>query len=218
MGIEKLFVVIVPPGTKPKKDGLIWTELETKIANKLNQAGIKVAPWIAGNILNIDELRVYIDMLKLEDSQQYVFRVQTSLARMVDLPKHRFHIKADVWKTKPTMHAVSIQAMPDAVTNVVLEQAEAYIHAYLAASPSDKQPSDARTSDTVSMTAPKKQTKPATKSVVAEYKYVASKNSKVFHKSECIWAGRIKPQNLTGYNSRAEAKKAGKRPCKRCKP
>lgn len=212
--IEHFMVVIVPPDAEPNKDGLVWKELEAKIINKLNEAGIKIMPGIAGNILNIDELRVYIDMLKLTDSQQYVFCIQTSLARMVNLPQHRFHIKADVWKTKPAMHAVSVQTMPDAVTNVVLEQVEAFIYAYLAANPSSKRSSDANDISIVL----KAQVKPIAKSTVAKYEYVASKNSKVFHKPDCSSARRIKPENLTGYNSRAEAIKAGKRPCKICKP
>ena len=212
--IEHFMVVIEPPDAEPNKDGLVWKELEAKIINKLNEAGIKIMPGIAGNILNIDELRVYIDMLKLTDSQQYVFCIQTSLARMVNLPKHRFHIKADVWKTEPAMQAVSVQTMPDAVTNVVLEQVEAFIYAYLAANPSSKRPSDANDISIVL----KAQVKPVAKSTAAKYEYVASKNSKVFHKPDCSSARRIKPENLTGYNSRAEAIKAGKRPCKRCKP
>jgi len=213
--IEHLMVVIEPPDAELNKDGLFWKELEAKIINKLNEAGIEIMPGIAGNILNIDELRVYIDMLKLTDSQQYVFCIQTSLARAVYLEKQRHLLfKADVWKTEPAMQAVSVQSMPAAVTNVVLEQAEAFIHAYLAANPSSKRSSDANDISIVL----KAQVKPVAKSTAAKYGYVASKNSKVFHKPDCSSARRIKPENLIGYNSRAEAIKAGKRPCKRCKP
>jgi len=112
------------------------------------------------------------------------------------------------------VQAVSVKDMPTVVTNVTLEQAEAFIHAYLAANPSSKRPSDANDISIVL----KAQVKPVAKSTVVKYEYVASKNSKVFHKPDCSSARRIKPENLTGYNSRAEAIKAGKRPCKRCKP
>ena len=88
----------------------------------------------------------------------------------------------------------------------------------LAANPPGKQPSDAGTSGTDSLTATEKQTKPAAKSAVAGYKYIASKNSEVFHKPKCSSAKRIKPENLVGYNSKEEVIKAGKRPCKWCKP
>jgi len=218
-GIEKLHVFIVPPDSEPNKDGLVWRELEAKVINKLNEAGIKIMPGIAGNILNIDELRVYIDMLKFADSQQYVFRVQASVSREVRLARtSNFSLRADVWKTEPVMQAVSAENMPAKVTNVVLEQVEAFICAYLIANPPDKQPADARTTDTVSQTAQRQQARPAAKPLVAKYNYVASKNSKVFHKPECSSAKRILPKNLVGYNSRDEALKAGRRPCKQCKP
>ena len=218
-GIEQLYVVIVPPDAEPNKDGLVWRELEAKVINKLNEAGIKIMPGIAGNILNIDELRVYIDMLKFADSQIYVFRIQISLARAVYLAKDSsWSIKADVWKVGPAMQAISVQDMPAEVTNVVLEQVEAFICAYVVANPPDAKVTDARTTDTVSQTAQRQQAKPAAKPAVAKYEYIASKNSKVFHKPECSSAKRILPKNLVGYNGRDEALKAGKRPCKQCKP
>ena len=48
--------------------------------------------------------------------------------------------------------------------------------------------------------------------------FVSSKNSKIFHKPDCSSAARISKENLVGYNSRADALAAGKRPCKICKP
>ena len=74
------------------------------------------------------------------------------------------------------------------------------------------------TNEADSLTASEKRTKPGDTSARAEYKYVASQSSKVFHKPECRWATRIKPENLVGYNSKDEVIKAGKRPCKQCKP
>jgi sugar phosphate isomerase/epimerase len=87
-----------------------------------------------------------------------------------------------------------------------------------ASNPQGKQSSDAETSQTDSLTATEKQTKPAAEPVVAEYRYVASKNSSVFHRPQCRWAKKISPKNLVNYNSRDEAMQAGKRPCKQCKP
>jgi len=51
-----------------------------------------------------------------------------------------------------------------------------------------------------------------------EWNYVASKNSKVFHKPDCKWARKIKPGNLIGFKSREEASRSGKRPCRSCEP
>ena len=236
-GIEKLYVVIVPPDTGPKKDGLVWKELDKLVRDKLKNAGITIAeddvdkinPDLAKVLkkrlnsvrnlkfrsVNIPELRVDIEMLKLKGSQQYVFRIQIALSRLVYLAKDSsWSIKADVWKVEPPMQAISVQNMPAVVTDVVLEQVDAFIAAYCAANPPGTRPS-ATNDITVK---PEKLTKPDAKRAVAEYKYMASKNSKVFHKPECRWVKRIKPANLVGYNSRNEAIEAGKRPCKMCKP
>jgi len=51
-----------------------------------------------------------------------------------------------------------------------------------------------------------------------EWKYVASKNSKVFHKPDCKWAKKINPKNLIGFKSREDAVNSGRRPCKSCRP
>jgi len=215
-GIEEFYVDIVPPDSEPNKDGLVWEKLQARVANKLKEAGVR---YVKPRSLPTPELRIYIDMLKLIDSQKYVFRIQTTLARTVTLPAQRnLHLPADVWKTEPVMQAVSAENMPAIATSVVLEQVEAFICAYVVANPPDKQPADARTTDTVSQTAQRQQAKPAAKPAVAKYEYIASKNSKVFHKPECSSAKRILPKNLVGYNSRDEALKAGKRPCKQCKP
>ena len=45
-----------------------------------------------------------------------------------------------------------------------------------------------------------------------------SKNSKIYHYPTCKWAQKIKPSNLVKFNSPEEAIKAGKVPCKICRP
>lgn len=117
------------------------------------------------------------------------------------------------WKQDPLAVAKAGLAKMKAAVNKALGGSYS-----LAANPLGKQSSDGRTSGADSLTATEKQTKPSAKSAVAGYGYVASKNSKVFHKPDCRWAKRIKPENLVGYSSRDEAIKAGKRPCKQCKP
>jgi hypothetical protein len=210
-GIEELYVFIVQPDGEPNKDGLVWEELRSKVERTLKEAGVKAR---ALTPFPRPYLRVYIDMLKLPDSQKYAFRIQTSLARTVILPMQRnLHLQADVFKTRPVMQSASVQNMPAKVTDVVLEQVEAFVHAYLAANPKGLPSADVN--DIVATkTEP---VRPAVKSTSARYQYVASKNSKVFHSANCSSAKRIKPKNLVGYN-RDEAIKAGKRPCKLCKP
>jgi len=195
-------------------------DIHEKVERKLDEGGIKIYPRPFGdaNIKppRVPEIRIDIGTLKLEDFQQIVFRIQTSLARTVCLKEEQqLFFKADVWKTEPVMQVVSVESMPAKVTGVVLEQVEAFIYAYLAANPQGAQPADVN--EVTAVIAPTT-AKRAVKPKVGEYQYVASKNSKVFHRPDCTLAKRIKPKNLVGYNSRNDAIKAGKRPCKICKP
>jgi hypothetical protein len=48
--------------------------------------------------------------------------------------------------------------------------------------------------------------------------YVGSRTSMTFHKAGCPHARRIKPENLIGFKTVEEAIRAGRKPCKTCKP
>ncbi len=206
-GIDKLNIAILRSNIEPNVDGLNWAELETKIIDKLNKADVNLISGVSDSIPSIPELRIYTNALKLEDSKQYVFHIQTSLARVVRLAEGQSPVfKVNLWQANPVMHAVSEEDMTAEVTNLVLEQVDFFIHAYQAANPPGQQ------------TTLEKQTEPSDESAVAEHKYVASKSSNIFHKPECRWAKNISPENLVEYKSRDEAIKAGKRPCKSCKP
>ena len=80
-GIDKLHVVVLRSGTKPDKDVPFFKQLETVVKEKLHQTGIELDTPTADNIVSIPELRIYISMLNLEDSQQRVFHIRTALAR-----------------------------------------------------------------------------------------------------------------------------------------
>jgi len=238
-GIEQLYVVIKAPDSEPNKDGLVFKKLQEKVKSKLESAGLKIAKddvpkkfetilkkrfekngkkqaHLKFRSINIPELRVDINMLKLQDSKWHVFHIQTSLAAKVLLGQDpsRF-LKAAVWKVEPAMQAVAAQKMPAKVTEEVLEQIDAFVLAYIVANMAREQTPEA---NDVGTAIQKEPVKPLSQLQFAKYKYVASKNSKVFHRPDCTWAKRIKPKNLVGYNTRQEAIRAGKRPCKICKP
>jgi hypothetical protein len=47
-------------------------------------------------------------------------------------------------------------------------------------------------------------------------RYPANKDTMVYHEPGCTWAGKIKPENLIGFNSPQEAETAGYRHCEKC--
>ncbi len=48
--------------------------------------------------------------------------------------------------------------------------------------------------------------------------FVGSKSSETFHRRACQHVERIKPENLVSFSTTGEAEKAGRKPCKTCKP
>lgn len=225
-GLEELYVLVALTDSEPNKNAQLCKEIETQIENKLKDAGIKLLPslYLGQRVipLGIPTLKVEIGMLKLNDSQQYVFHVQMSLSRMVHLAKQpKLDLMADVWKTEPVMEATSIEDAPAKINEIVLQQVNIFIESYYIARTQVSQPPDVNETVPLGMAKsikpPDRQTVPA-KPVAVQYKYVASKNSQVFHRPDCSSARRINPENLIGYNTPDEAIQSGKRPCKRCKP
>ena len=218
-GIDKLHIVIWRFGSMKEKDETFIKQLEADVKEKLRLAGIELDTKPAENILIIPELRIYINVLSLQDSQQCVFRVRTALARAVCLKDEQNPVfKADLWQTLPAMQAATEQEMPDKVTNIVMEQVDAFISIYKATRITGIRSKDTGTSENVISENPAGQVEKDVNPAVPEYNYVASESSNIFHKPDCRWAQNISKENLIKYKSREEAVKAGKRPCKTCNP
>jgi hypothetical protein len=211
-GIKEISVSIVHPAVEPNTYNLSFEELQGKIISKLNEANMPAKPLAS---LPVPALKVNIAVLRVGDSQEYVFHIQTSLEREVILPVQKnLGLSAEVWKTEPVMRMSSAEDMPAVITSIVTEQVEAFIAAHMAANSKRSEP--AKADNTKAGTT--KVEKSIVKQTASQAKYVASKNGKVFHTADCGSAARIKPENLVTYNSREEAERDGKRPCKICKP
>jgi len=214
-GIEKLCVSLEPPDIALDKAGFVWGKLNEKIESRLETAGIHGLPSAQGaaQAAGPAEIRIDVDMVELAELNLFVFHIQTLLTRQLLLDKSASRsVKADIWKTEAVMKPVKVEDMPSAVTETILEQVDAFVGCHKIANPNGVSTADANAAVVV------EPLKPAFRNPAAGHKYVASKNSKVFHRPDCPWAERIKPQNLVVYNSRQAALHSGKRPCKRCKP
>jgi len=211
--IDKLHVAVLRYGERSSEDISVWKQLEAKIKEKICEAGIELETATADNILSISELRFYVSMLSLEDSQQYVFHIRTALARSVCLKDEQNPVfKSDIWQTIPVMQTTSAENMPVKLTDIVLEQVDGFVNIFKATNPPGKQLTDESINENDSSILTEKQVD------AVEHKYVASKSSVIFHKLGCRWAQNISKENLVTYNSKDEAIKAGKRSCKTCNP
>ena len=212
-GIDMLYVAVLQYGSKQDKNVQFYKQLEENVKERLRLAGIKLETPTADHILSIPELRIYISTLGTEYTQQHVFHIRTTLARAVCLKdKQNPVFKSDIWQAIPVMQAISGENTPDKITDIVLEQIEDFIKIYKATNPPGKKLSDERINENNASMAPEKQIN------AVENKYVASNSSNIFHKPECRWAQNISQRNIITYNSKDEAIKTGKRPCKTCNP
>jgi hypothetical protein len=211
--IDILHALLIQYGSKQDKDVQFYKQLEEDVKKRLRRAGIKLDTPTANNILSISELRIYISTLGIEDSQQHVFHIRTTLARSVCLKdKQNPVFKSDIWQTIPVMQTVSAENMPATITDVVMERVDGFIKIYKATNPTGKQLTDEGINETESSVSSEKEID------AIEHKFVASNSSDIFHKPNCRWAQNISQSNLVTYKSREEAIKAGKRPCKTCNP
>ena len=221
--IRELNVFIEYPDNEPNISNLPWREIQGKVEKRLKGAGLKIASEhyqeIKSTTLEIPELIISLEAYRLDDSKRYVLHIQAFLSRAVYLAKERRQVvKADVWRSTPVIQLIPIRFVSDMIPSLLMGQMDAFIIAYFQANPAGGSAADANDNGSGTLKTAKEHAKPAVEQPAAEYKYVSSKNSKVFHKADCASARRISPENLVGYNSRDEAIKAGKRPCERCKP
>jgi hypothetical protein len=197
----------------PNKDTEFWKDLYDKVVARFPER-IRMQLTFRSYLDNIYKIR--IEILGFEGSPNYVARVQSSLTSHVSV-KNAWML-AEVWMAEPAAKVVQMQNLHEAVSAMVLEQAEEFISDYQKANPPGARTGEVNDVNVASMTGATKRASQTAENPPAECKFVASKNSDVFHRPDCASARRIKPANLVCYSSRQQAINAGKRPCKRCNP
>ena len=217
-GLKQLYVIIEPSRNKASKDELDWVKIETRIGQKLVKAGFDIVP--SANLKknqrdrDIPELKIQMEALKFTDSKVYVFRAQLSLAAKVYLEEKTVFFKADAWRSIPVIQAAPMKTASAQVSHVILKQVGEFISAWHRANLEIPRASDPNDAAIIT----NEKTKTIVEPIKVEYKYVASEKSRVFHGTDCVSVGRIRPKNIVKYSTRTEAINSGKRPCLRCKP
>jgi hypothetical protein len=214
-GIEELSVIITSADPEPNADSLKRANIKTEVIRRLYDAGFRIGHSSA----DASELNIRLTVLKIESIEQYVVLVRMSLVRSVTLVNgdERLSVVADVWKMDSGIRIIAAGKIVDEIPAIVREQVQAFIAACPPMVSVEKKPDVNQPRQQLRKTTDEKDTKPAKQQPV-ESKFVASKNSQVFHKASCASAKRISPNNLVSYATRDEAIAAGKKPCERCNP
>ncbi|MBN1805995.1 MAG: hypothetical protein JW837_12160, partial [Sedimentisphaerales bacterium] len=143
---------------------------------------------------------------------------QSSLARKVYLRNPRAVLKSEVWRVDVPIRFSSPDSAKDAIMAEVTKQAEAFAEQWKLSQTGKVQSTENPDKTDSATSAAEKYNNNAQKEEPVKYLYVASKNSKVFHRADCRSAQNISDRNLIGFESREQAIGSGRRPCKICNP
>ena len=215
--LKSLNVFLVEPFLKVDFDQRVWTNLKKRIENKLSGSNPQLKKLIKfGTRADsaLPQLQIVIEALNPDGKNDKLFTVETSLMVEFILDRQRKQVlETRVWGLRDAVLVQSTKGIPTVVGNLALKHTDVFIKAWLLANQKFNKPTGQKLSERLV-----KEEKPSSKNQPVQFEFVASKNSKVFHLPSCSSARRIKPQNLINYKARGEARKDGKRPCKRCKP
>lgn len=215
-GIDRVYIVIEGPDRSRLDKDRRWQSLRSEVLGEIQGAGIKTLPPVSPGTAarpEIPEFHIQIQTTEPNDSQQSILFVRSFLTRQVYFSEDRsVTIKAEVWQTEAVLQFVPTDRCLAEISKIALRDAKAFAHSVITAR-RKKVSANTFASEPNDREAAKSQ-----RTQIPTGAFVASKNSRVFHKPDCTFAEFILPDNLVTYKTRDDAIKAGKRPCKRCKP
>jgi hypothetical protein len=212
-------------------------DLNTRAGKRLAESDPRLAALLknginAGPAASPPLLRINIDRFILTPDRPPVFRVQTTLSADILVGINpTIILNIDLWSRIETIQAPNTNSEFAAVSNLVNKHIEQFAADFSLANAPPSLPADVNNittppaasrakPQTPKKTEPEKQEKTQTNQTdtQAQFSFVGSKSSVVFHKPDCTSVKSILPKNLVYYKTRDEAIAAGKRPCLKCKP
>jgi len=187
-----------------------------KLSAKFKQAGLTVVAGVDSVDIerdpNVPEMIIYIDTVYLGNNKAVVL-VELSFAAKARLEKPDSYVKSQVWQAKPALGLIDKSKLKEHIESSILKEVDNFIYECLYSRENTKITEAVKPSK---LSENKQQQTSADEK--SEYPFVASRNSRIYHKSDCTTAKRITPTNLIRLKTKEEAEQSGRRPCQRCKP
>lgn len=165
----------------------------------------------------VPELIVRVSVLRGEGSGFCLYHIQTSFAREVYLRRARASMKAEIWRIDVPIGIADANECETAIRAAALAQVDAFVSEWKRAKSAKVSVAAEEPAADTAASAAESKSKQSGQEREIQYQYVASKNSRVFHKKGCR-AARINSENSVGFSSREEAINSGRRPCQMCNP
>jgi len=215
--IDAISLTIKYPANASVLEESYWSDLKIRHEQKLKEADLNVSSdkKITHSKTGV-ELSIRVELLKVPDANLFAVRIETVMARQMLLATGSDHIyivplSLGQWGIK----FVSEDDLPGFIENAASGHIDQFLRNYQATRSLQEKKNAQAGHVAADINQP---TQAIQQTQVPKYVYIASKNSVVFHKPDCRWAQNISEDNRVTYNSRDEAIKAGKRPCKSCNP
>jgi hypothetical protein len=194
---------------------LTQQDIQQDIQTQLEEAGVKILPRQTGETDGERcRLMVLVKVYRPADLKTFIYNLKVYFVQKVALERMpEVKVDAVTWELSWLAHG-SKERIAETIPANLKIMTDNFIRDYRLANPRGVL-SGNYDGSIISISSKKGKSPSGTE---VKYQYVSSKNSQVFHSPNCRSAKRIKPENLVGYISRDEAIKAGKRPCKVCKP
>ena len=211
--------------TKQVKAEAISQLMKAKISTNIN---IPLPNEPVASPENTLELRIDIIPVPIAGSDKYLFYIQTSIFAKIALEQNSSTFyNSNIWTAGATIETTLQTGVKAAVTSLAFDQVRSFIKDWRNANAPARKTTEVKKpnypNESTDLTQPPTTifdqiNKPTTQNSNISGSYVASRKSRIFHKSECSATKGIKPANLITYNSREDAVKSRKKPCLKCKP
>lgn len=229
-GIKAIGVAVIYENALGLND-LLWADMKARAERKLAESDSRLAALLQegfnARFLDPPLIRININKFFMIADGTPVFSVRTSFSANVPIGSNPvIFLRIDVWSRADTIQAPNQNAEIAAVNSLISKHIEEFVKDFSLANAPTVLPADVNNIKITPPQKPQTSTKPKTEvkpqipptNTQAQFSYIGSKNSKVFHKPDCTVVKNILPQNLVYYKTRDEAVAAGKRPCLKCKP
>lgn len=204
----KLITVHVNCSGLAKDVGLDPEDIRKSITTQLEDAGIKVVrPQIWSTLPGRCRLRASIKVYKPPHLDVLIYDLKVEFVQAVALARlPEMKVDATTWDRTWFAHGTE-KRLAEYVPHNLKVMTAMFIRDHRMANSREDETFDSK----------EVEENPQALAVSGEG-FIASKTSDVFHKSDCRWAQNISADNIVKYESKDKAIKAGKRPCKWCKP
>jgi hypothetical protein len=234
VNIDQMYVAVTPFYDTRVYDERRWEALDSKLEAELLAKGIRVAedfaPLVDMRGVRTAGIVVLIDQFRFSDTDRFMYRVKTMVRVGLyysPVRAKRQVVETEVWSRCGMVVPSSEEFANDAIMRLAMGHLAEFLPEYekvreisepVITEPEpviEKKETSRRTRQPVRQRRSKTISDP---NAVLDIRYVASKKSKVFHRSDCPAVKRISEDNLIEYETRIEAMRDNRRPCKLCKP